>query len=85
MYSSCSYIESTTVDSLRADAPNANTVDQVLLCSPVKDSGLVASGEVSRGERILYSGTDPESFITEYTSVYEDKMPARFSHHSLSS
>ena len=31
-------------------------------------------GEVSRGEKMLYSGTDPESYITEYTLVYEDKM-----------
>ena len=30
------------------------------------------SGEVSRGEKMLYSGTDPESYITEYTFVYED-------------
>jgi len=27
---------------------------------------------VSRGEKMLYSGTDPESYITEYTLVYED-------------
>ena len=33
------------------------------------DSGLV--GEVSRGEKILYPGTDPESYITENTLVYE--------------
>ena len=30
-------------------------------------------GEVSRGEKMLDSGTDPESYITEYTVVYEDK------------
>ena len=46
---------------------------------PVIDSGLVsrkvfelpfvtASGEVSRGEKMLYSGTDPESYITKYIS-----------------
>ena len=29
------------------------------------DSGLI--GEVSRGEKMLHSGTDPESYITEYT------------------
>jgi len=29
--------------------------------------------EVSRGEKMLYSGTDPESYITEYTLVYEEK------------
>jgi len=32
----------------------------------------VASGEVPRGEKMLYSGTDPEPYITEYTLVYED-------------
>ena len=30
-------------------------------------------GQVSRGEKILYPGTDPESYITEYTLVYEDE------------
>ena len=29
-------------------------------------------GELSRGEKMLYSGTDPESYITEYTSIYEE-------------
>ena len=29
------------------------------------------SGEVPRGEKMLYSGTDPESYITDYTLVYE--------------
>jgi len=33
----------------------------------------VGSGEVSRGEKMLYSGTDPESYITECTLVYEEK------------
>jgi len=32
-----------------------------------------SSCEVPRGEKMLYSGTDPESYITEYTLVYEDK------------
>jgi len=32
-----------------------------------------ASGDVPRGENMLYSGTDPESSITEYTLVYKDK------------
>ena len=31
------------------------------------DSGLV--GQVPRGEKMLYAGTDPESYITEYTLV----------------
>jgi len=30
-------------------------------------------GEVPRGEKMLYLGTDPESYINEYTSVYEDE------------
>jgi len=34
-------------------------------------------GEVSRGEKMLFSGTDPESYITEYTLVYEDDMQSR--------
>ena len=29
-------------------------------------------GEVSRGEKMTLRGTDTESYITEYTSVYED-------------
>jgi hypothetical protein len=29
---------------------------------------VMASGAVSRGEKMLYSGTDPESYMTEYTS-----------------
>ena len=33
-----------------------------------------ASGEVPRGEKMLYSGTDPESYITECTLVYEDYL-----------
>ena len=34
---------------------------------------MIASGEVPRGEKMLYSGTVPESYITDYTLVYEDK------------
>jgi len=29
-------------------------------------------GEVSRGEKMLETGADPESYITEYTLAYED-------------
>jgi len=29
------------------------------------------SGEVPRGEKMLYFGTDPESYITEFHLVYE--------------
>ena len=28
--------------------------------------------EVSRGEKMTLRGTDPESYITKYTSAYED-------------
>ena len=31
-------------------------------------------GEDTRGEKMLYSGTDPESHITEHTFVYEDRI-----------
>ena len=34
--------------------------------------GAQTSGEVSLGDNILQSGTDPESYITEDTLVYED-------------
>ena len=30
-------------------------------------------GEVPREEKMLYSGTDPESYITEHTIVYENR------------
>ena len=33
----------------------------------VGDKFRVASGEDPRGEKMLLSGTDPESYITEYT------------------
>jgi len=29
-------------------------------------------GEVPRREKLLFSGTDPASYITQYTLVYED-------------
>ena len=35
------------------------------------------AGEVSRREKMLFSGTVPESYITEYTSVYENNICAR--------
>ena len=38
------------------------TLHQVVLFERLR-----VSGEVPRGEKMLYSGTDPESFITEYT------------------
>ena len=42
------------------------------LQSPHKSEFVVkASGEVLRGETMLYSGTDPESYITECALVYE--------------
>ena len=33
---------------------------------------LTYSGEVSRREKMTLRGTDPESYINEYTLVYED-------------
>ena len=33
------------------------------------------SGDVPRGERMLYPGTDPEQYIHEYTLKYEDQLP----------
>ena len=36
-------------------------IGQLLLC------------EVPRGEKMLHRGTDPVSYITEYTPVYEEK------------
>jgi hypothetical protein len=38
-----------------------------------------SSDEVSRGEKIALRGTDPESYITEYTLVYEDERIERTS------
>jgi len=35
----------------------------------------ITGGEVPRGEKMLDSGTDPESCITGYTLVYQDKFP----------
>ena len=34
-----------------------------------------ASGGVPRGEKMLSSGTNPESYITEYILIYEDEIP----------
>ena len=34
-------------------------------------------GEASRGEKMALRGTDPESYITEYTLVYEDNVTIR--------
>jgi hypothetical protein len=31
-------------------------------------------GEVSRGKKMLLSGTDPESYVAEYNLVNEDKI-----------
>ena len=48
----------------------------IRMCVPAAErggnnlQGLIDSGLVSRGEKMLYSGTDPESYITEYTLVY---------------
>ena len=45
------------------------------------DPAGMCSGEVPRGEKMLYSGTDPESYNTEFTLVYEDKRPGEYLHH----
>ena len=45
--------------------------DVIDLCSPVRVR-VRLSREVARGEKMLYSGTDLESYITEYTFVNED-------------
>ena len=37
-------------------------------------------GEVSRGEKMALRGTDPESYITEYTLVYEEYISLRTVH-----
>jgi len=36
------------------------------------DDRLRVADKVPRGEKLLYAGADPESFITEYTLVHED-------------
>jgi len=52
-----------------------NVTERLQKCfGTVVDSGLLGSGEVPRGEKMLYSGTDPESYIAEYTLVYEEKV-----------
>ena len=33
---------------------------------------IIRHGGVLQGETMLYSGTEPESYFTEETSVYED-------------
>ena len=42
------------------------------LCARDPCTSLVLHGEVPRGEKILESGTDPESYITEHVFVYEE-------------
>ena len=37
---------------------------------------LTVSREVSRGEKMDLRGTDPESYITEYTLVHEEYSPS---------
>ena len=38
---------------------------------------------LSRGDKMALPGTDPESYITEYTLVYEDESPSNLSSCSL--
>ena len=40
-------------------------------------AGVCNWDEVSRGDKVALRGTDPESYTTEYTSVYEDTSHAR--------
>ena len=40
---------------------------------PRTQPALLSAGEVPRGEQTPYSGTDPESYITEYTLIYEEE------------
>ena len=50
-------------DALRESGePGAVTID-VLWCDRLR---------VSRGEKMTLRGTDPESYVTVYTSAYED-------------
>ena len=42
-------------------------------CTRVYTHGY-SHGEVPRGEKMLYSGTDPELYIREHTLVYEDRF-----------
>ena len=59
---------------LRVQRPPRRLWIQGIRISGLTDSGLVGrNGEVSRGEKMLYSGIDPESYITEFSSVYEEK------------
>jgi len=45
---------------------------------PITNLAGMIDGGVSRGEKMLYSGIDPESYITEYTFVYEEKHSRKF-------
>jgi len=39
---------------------------------------VIDSGEVLRGEKMAPRGTDPATYITEYTVIYEDNTYAIF-------
>ena len=41
------------------------------------------AGEVPQGEKMLYSATEPESYITKYTLVCEDKIANSYTHSIL--
>ena len=51
---------------------SSKTTDMVRPDALVRVDRLRVSGEVPRGEKMFYPGTDPESYITDYTLVYED-------------
>jgi len=48
----------------------------VPFCPRVARTCKVTSREVPRGEKMLCSGTDPKSYITECTFLYEDYLIA---------
>ena len=43
-------------------------------CEPPSNGCAQNIDSVPRGEQMLYAGTDPESNVTESTSLYEDKI-----------
>ena len=36
--------------------------------------GVLVGGEVPPGEKMLYAGTDPASYIIEYTLIYDTQI-----------
>jgi len=67
----CSSLEWTACDAATSGNFHESVADLVFLRGDLA-MHIAHNGEVPRGEKMLYSGTDPESYITEYTLVYED-------------